>query len=98
MPIKIPNLESLDLDELIDLRTRLRSIDQGYSEEKADTPEYIVDALSQTNSRIKNQTKAEIERKRKIAVAKRANLATRDERKSQLDAEIAAYDEKLKPA
>jgi len=98
MPIRISNLESLDLDELIDLRARLRSIDQGYSEEKADTPEYIVDALAQTSTRITNQTKAELQRKRKLAIAKRSSLATRDERKAQLDQEIAAYDEKLKPA
>jgi hypothetical protein len=88
--------ETADLENLYLAKSVLKLIDQGYQEDGVETPESIMDKLSAVSGEIVNRNRAELQKKLKMAKARRSSLATPDEKRSRLDVEIAKLEAQLK--
>ena len=77
------------VEELILMRSELQVIDVGYQELKLPTPEWVIDKLTAVNREIALRVQGELERRLKAAKARRAALRTADEKRRDLDSEIA---------
>ncbi len=88
--------ENAELENLYLAKAVLKSIDQGYQEDGIETPEHIMDKMTAITGEITNRNRAEIQKKLKMAKARRSSLATPDEKRIRLDAEIASLESKLK--
>jgi hypothetical protein len=89
-------VESFQVEELMLAREQFKLIDSGYQELKLPTPEWIMDKLGEINREITLRVRADLERQLKNAKARRAALATADEKRQLLDAQITALEETLK--
>jgi hypothetical protein len=89
--------DGADVEDLYLARGVLRMVDSGYQEDGIDTPEFIVDKLNSINRELTLRNRADIERKLKLAKARRDGLKTRDERLADINAEIAKLEQKLNP-
>jgi len=93
--IKESNAESLNVEELILAKSQLKTIDDAFQEMKLDTPEWVVDKLSEVGLEINVRVRSELQRRLKTAKARRSALRTADERRKELDAEIAELESKV---
>lgn len=83
------------VEELFLAQAQLRTIDSGYQDLSLDTPEWIIDKLGEIDREINLRVKSDLAHRLKIAKARRASLRTADEKRKDLDAEIAALESKL---
>jgi len=87
--------DGIDLEDLILARADLKALDEGYKETGLDTPEWVMDKLGLVSTEIVNRNRAELARALKNAKARRAALATMDEKRKALDDLITSLDQKL---
>lgn len=87
--------ETVDIGDLILAQADLQTLDKGFQEAKIDTPEWVIDKLGEVNRAIVDINRAEFQRKLRAAKARRAALATPDEKRKVLDEEIAQLEKKL---
>lgn len=87
--------DEISIDDLILAKAGLDALDAGYQDLGVETPEWVVDKATQVSQEIVNRNRAELQRRLKAAQARRAGLATPEEKRGQLDAEIAALQQKL---
>jgi len=83
------------IEDLILARNQLKIIDEGYQELGFQPPEWIAEKQLQVSQEINLRTKAELLRRLKTARARRSALATMDEKRKNLDTEIAELEKKL---
>jgi precorrin-4 methylase len=70
-------------------------IDAGFQDLKLDTPEWVVDRLSEIDQEINIRTRNELLKRLRAAKARRSALLSKDERRQNLEAEIADLEGKL---
>ena len=87
--------DSLSVEELILAQAQLKTIDAAYQEMKLDTPEWVIDKLSEVGLEITVRVRSELQRRLKTAKSRRSALRTADERRKELDAEIAELESKV---
>lgn len=87
--------DEVSIEDLILAKDGLSVLDAGFQELQIETPEWITDKLTLVSSEIINRNRAELQRRLKAAKARRAGLATVDEKRAALDAEIAALEQSL---
>lgn len=83
------------VEELILAKAQLVTVDQGYQEMHLETPEWIIDKLNEVDSEIKSRVKSELIKRLRTAKARRAALKTADEKRRDLDAEIAELEKQV---
>lgn len=90
------DIEILGVEELFVAQAQLHTIDAGYQELKLDTPEWVTDKMGDIDREITNRMKGELLRRLKAAKARRAALKTPEEKRGELDSEIAQLETMLK--
>ena len=89
------NLERPDLDELVALHAFASGMEQSYSATGAEPPEWFKENKDALQREIKNRRRDSIERALKDAKARKEKLKTMDEKRADLDAEIARLSQAL---
>lgn len=89
------NPEEATLEELFLARDQLRIYDAGYQEIKMETPTWILDKMSSVSKDINHRAEATLTVALRKAEARRSALRTRDEQRSDADAEIAELRKRL---
>jgi hypothetical protein len=90
------DLEEVDsVEELILAQNQLKIIDQGYQDLKLSTPDWVLDKLGETGHEIDSRIRSELARRLKNAKSRRSALRSADEKRKDLDAEIAVLEGKL---
>jgi hypothetical protein len=84
------------VEELILAQSQLKMIDEGYQELKLDTPDWVLDKMSETGREIDNRVRGELMRRLRNAEARRSALRTQTEKRKDADAEIADLKKRLK--
>lgn len=87
--------DEIAIEDLILAKAALGVLDAGYQELGIETPEWVTDKLILVSNEVVNRNRAELQRRLKAAQARRASLATVDEKRKALDDEIAALKQKL---
>lgn len=87
--------EVLQVEELMVAQAQLQTIDAGYQDLKLETPEWVIDKLQEVATEIKLRVQSELARRLKVAKARRSNLRTADEKRRDLDLEIAELEKAL---
>lgn len=88
-------VDDIAIEDLILARGDLAKLDAGYQELNIETPEWVTDKLALVNKEIIDRNRGELQRRLKAAKARRAGLATAEEKRAGLDAEIAALEQSL---
>jgi hypothetical protein len=88
-------VDDVTLDDLVLAKGLLTVLDQGYQESGVETPEWVIDKLNVVAKEITNKNRVELQRKLRAAQARRATLATPEEKRNVLDSEIKVLQEKL---
>lgn len=83
------------VEELILAQNQLKVIDQGYQDLKLDTPEWVMDKMTEVGHEINSRVRNELARRLRTAKARRSALRTADEKRASLDAEISELEQKL---
>jgi len=83
------------VEELILAREQLRTIDNGFQDLKLNTPEWVLNKLSEIDTEINVRVKGALQQRLRMAEARRSALRTRDEKRAELDAEIKDIKERL---
>lgn len=83
------------VEDLILAQQQMRTIDAGYQEIGLPTPEWVVDKLTEIGREITHRKEAELRYRLKTAKARRAGLATPDEKRKALDQEIEDLEKRL---
>ena len=83
------------VEELILAQNQLKIIDAGFQELKLEPPDWVLEKLSETGHEINMRVKGELMKRLKSAKARRSALRTADEKRKDLDAEIAELESKL---
>lgn len=76
-------------------KSQLKVIDEGYQELGLATPEWVSDKALEVEREITSRVKAELQLRLKRSRARRAALATADEKRQSLDAEIVELEKRL---
>ncbi len=84
------------VEELMLAQQQLKTIDAGYQELGIETPEWVVDKMTEVGHEITMRGKGELARKLRAAKARRSALRTADEKRKDLDGEIEELEQKLK--
>jgi hypothetical protein len=87
--------EVTSVEELILARNQLSVIDQGYQDLKCETPDWVIDKLTETNREIDNRVRSELMRRLKAAEARQSALRTQTEKRKDAEAEIADLKKRL---
>jgi hypothetical protein len=82
--------------KLLLVQNQLKVIDAGFQELKLATPDWVTDTMSEVSHEITTRSKGELLRMLKAAKARRSALRTADEKRNDLDADIAELEAKLK--
>lgn len=85
----------VQVEDLILAKVSLKILDGGFQESGVDTPDWILDKLQLIASEINNRNRADIQKQLKQAKARREAIATPDEKRGKLDAQIAELEKKL---
>ena len=89
----VEDLETVEI--LLLAKNQLKVIDNGYEELGLETPEWISEKQLEVTQEITFRVKAELQRRLKTSRARRAALATTDEKRERLDQEITELEKKL---
>ena len=84
------------VEELFLAKAQLKTIDTGYQDLNLETPEWVIDKINEVEREITSRVSAELKRRLKVAMARRSQLRTADEKRKDLDTEIAALQNQLK--
>jgi hypothetical protein len=84
--------EDVCIGDLILAQNSLKVLDQGYQGMNVETPEWITDKTILVSDEIQKRLRSERAKKLKTLKARRAQLATPDEKRNLLDQEIAALE------
>lgn len=95
---KLKNLvvAKYQVEELIELRAGARSLFDEYATQKLDQPEWLSNSVNDLDREIAARVRDERARRLSEARARRSSLKTLDEKRSDLDREIAELEETLK--
>lgn len=77
------------IEELLLAKNQLEVINKGYKDLSLSVPKWVLDKHVAIDEEIRYRIKAELQRKLKIAETRRSQLRTADEKRRDLDAEIA---------
>lgn len=83
------------VEELLLAKDQLKTIDDGYQELGLETPEWVSEKQLGVAQEITLRVKSELLRRLKTSRARRAALATADEKRVKLDTEIADLEKRL---
>jgi len=87
--------EDISIEDLILAKNDLKVLDTGFQEIGVESPEWVTDKLSLVSDEIVNRNRAELQKRLRAAKARRAALATPDEKRGALEREIEALEQKL---
>ena len=90
------NPEVLTLEELILGKAQLETLNTGYIDLKVDPPDWVLLQIQAVNSELLKRTREELQRRLRTAMARRASLKTREERRKSVDEEISELEARLK--
>ena len=76
--------ENFSIEELILAQAELRTIDNGFQELKLETPEWVVDKLTEAGNEINLRIRGELARRLKAAKARRSALRSRSELRNDI--------------
>jgi hypothetical protein len=93
--LKVTAVDTLDIESLLLAKNQLKIIDDGYQELKVETPEWILDRLSEISTEVSLRVRAERMKRLRTAKARRSALRTADEKRTALDAEIKELEAEL---
>lgn len=95
--IEIKNVEvdTVTMEDLFLIRGQLMMIDSGYQDTKLETPDWVIDKLTEVNREIDAKSRAELQRRLKAMKAREAALKPKAELRKDLQDEIAALERKL---
>jgi hypothetical protein len=94
--LKTLTVAKYNLEELIELRKEARVLSQEYEAQTLQVPEWLKNAATTLDAEIKLRARDEKLRRLNEVKGRRAALATPEEKRAGLDAEIAALEESLK--
>jgi len=84
------------VEELIELRANARAIFAEYEAQKLDKPDWLNNAVNDLDREIAARVRDERARRLSEAKARRSSLKTTEEKRQDLDREIAELEETLK--
>lgn len=87
--------DGASLEDLYLSKGILAMIDQGFQADQIETPEWIVDKMTAINSEITSRCREELERRLKLAEARAAGYASREEKKEKALSEMAELRKRL---
>jgi hypothetical protein len=93
--IRTLQVDRLDVDEAIELVTFGRIAETTYSGYNVPTPEWLKDGIAQLDTEIKRRRRDMLEARAKELKAKLSTLKSREERKSETEAELAKLNDAL---
>jgi len=93
--LKTLTVAKYNLEELIELRAEARVLSQEYEAQTLQAPDWLKNASTTLDAEIKLRARDEKRRRLNEAKSRRAALATPEEKRAGLDAEIAALEESL---
>jgi hypothetical protein len=88
-------VDDVSIEDLILAKSDLASLDAGYQELGIPSPEWVTDKLGIVSAEIVSRNRAELSRRLKVAKARRTALASVNEKRASVDAEIAALEQQL---
>ena len=89
-------MRSKGLDDLIGVRSDLKCLAANYDDLKLTIPDWISVKLDELEMEVKNQVRAERMAELHKLKSRRAALMTADEKRSNLDTQIAQMEEAMK--
>lgn len=93
--LKSLNVETTDKNDLILARNSLKVLDAGYVELEMETEEWILDKITEVVGELIKRSSGELQKKLRAAKARRAALATPDEKRTALDDQISMLEKKM---
>lgn len=84
-----------DIEMMMLARNQLKIIDDGYQELHIETPEWVSEKQIEVSREIAFRVKSELQRQLKTKRARRAALATADEKRQSLDTDITELEKQL---
>jgi len=93
--LKVTELDNLEVEALLLAKSQLKAIDDGFQELKVETPEWVIDRLSEVSTEINGRVRATLQKRLRAAISRRSALRTADEKRKDLDAEIAELEAKI---
>ena len=97
LQIRNLNVPTADLDDLVLAKQTLALLDSGYQAATGETPEWVTDKLTALSTEIDSRVRDQLLKTLKTKQARRSALATPDEKRERLDAEIAALQNRINP-
>jgi hypothetical protein len=90
--VKLENfsVRNVSLEELVAVRSDLKTLANNYEDLKVDMPEWLPAKIEEVEREISSQTKTEKLARLKKLEARRASLMTADEKRKNVDDEIAS--------
>lgn len=88
-------VDNYDVEDLLMVSNDLKAIDQGYQDLGLETPEWVTDKLGEVAREVTIRIRSDLQRQLRAAKARREALATRDEKREKLDAQIAALEKQV---
>lgn len=88
-------VDDITIEDLILAEEALKTLDAGFQNLGVSTPEWVTDKLGLVSSEMVQRNRAELQKRLKAAKARRAALATADEKRAKLDAEITALEQQV---
>jgi len=93
--LKITPVEDLDIETLLLSKAQLKTIDDGYQELKIETPEWVLDRISEVSMEINQRVRGELQKRLRNAKSRRSALRSADEKRKDLDVEITELEGKI---
>lgn len=87
--IRTLNLDRMDVDEAIELVTFARQATGTYDSYKVPTPQWLSDGIAMLDGEIKRRRRDMLEARQREIKATLTTLKTREEKRSELEAELA---------
>lgn len=93
--VQSTDLDTIDIHDLFIAQNQLGVIVNGYADRKLDPPDWVSDKLADVTREIDFRLRAELQRRLKNAQSRRSALRTADEKRKDLDVEIAELEGRL---
>jgi hypothetical protein len=94
--LKALSLESMDLDDMIALKSLASGISITYENYKLGTPEWLANAIDALDKDIKSKRRDHLLKQRQLLKSKQERLLSREDQKKKTDDELASIEEALK--
>lgn len=86
----------MDTEKLVGVRAGLKLFAQNYEDLTLTAPEWVSDKIELVETEIKNRVKTERETALRKLRARKASLMSRDEKRAEIDKQIAELEEAMK--